>query len=148
MPTFTKLNYHLVFSTKNRRPLIDPTWSDRLYGYIGGIVRGEKGVLLAAGGMPDHIQLLVGYRPDKSVSELLREIKSHSSGWVHENFTRDFAWQEGYSAFTVSYSEIESVKRYILTQAEHHRQRTFMEELLRMLDLHEIEYDERYVFAK
>ena len=110
MPTFTKLNYHLVFSTKNRRPLIEPVWADRFFGFIGGIVRQERGVLLAAGGMPDHIHLLVGFRPDGSLSDLLRAIKSHSSGWVHDEFTKDFAWQEGYSAFTVSYSLMESVK--------------------------------------
>ena len=83
MPTFTKLYYHLVFSTKGRRPLIDPDWEDRLYGYIGGIIRQERGVLLAVGGMPDHVHLLVGNRPDAALSDLLREIKSHSSGWLH-----------------------------------------------------------------
>ncbi|MFO0813994.1 MAG: IS200/IS605 family transposase [Gemmatales bacterium] len=147
MPTFSKLNYHLVFSTKNRRALIEPAWADRLYGYIGGIIAQERGVLLAAGGMPDHIHLLVGFRPDGTLSDLLREIKSHSSAWVHNQFTKDFAWQEGYSAFTVSYSLLESVKYYIKHQEEHHCSRSFMEELLRMLKLNEVDYDERYVFV-
>lgn len=147
MPTFTKLHYHLVFSTKGRRPLIESTWSDRLYGYLGGIIRAERGVLLVAGGMADHVHLLVGSRPDLALSDLLRQIKSLSSGWVHDQFTRDFAWQEGYSAFTVSHSMLASVKQYIENQEEHHRKRSFMEELLQLLSLNEVEYDERYVFA-
>jgi REP element-mobilizing transposase RayT len=146
--TYTKLLYHLVFSTKERRSLIDANWEDRLYSYIGGIVRHEKGDLLAAGGTADHIHLLVRYRADVAISDLLRSIKSNSSRWLHETFpeSRDFAWQEGYSAFTVSQSAVEDVKRYIANQKEHHRRRDFKEELLAILRLHEIEFDEKYVF--
>jgi REP element-mobilizing transposase RayT len=125
--TYTKLLYHLVFSTKERRSLIDANWEDRLYSYIGGIVR---------------------YRADVAISDLRRSIKSNSSRWLHETFpeSRDFAWQEGYSAFTVSQSAVEDVKRYIANQKEHHRRRDFKEELLAILRLHEIEFDEKYVF--
>ena len=148
MPTFTKLHYHLVFSTKGRRSLIDPAWEDDLYGYIGGILRQQRGVLLAAGGMPDHVHLSIGFRPDIALSDLLRDIKSLSSGWVHKDKgLLDFAWQEGYSAFTVSHSALDDVRHYVKTQKEHHRKRNYMEELLAMLKLNEVEFDERYVFV-
>ncbi|MFT3879854.1 MAG: IS200/IS605 family transposase [Gemmatales bacterium] len=148
MPTFTKLHYHLVFSTKGRRGLIDPSWEDDLYGYIGGILRQQGGVLLAAGGMADHVHLLIGSRPDIALSDLLRDIKSLSSGWVHEvKGVLDFTWQEGYSAFTVSHSALEDVRHYVKTQKEHHRQRDYKEELLMMLKLNEVDFDERYVFV-
>ncbi|HQR09350.1 MAG TPA: IS200/IS605 family transposase [Gemmatales bacterium] len=144
--TYTKLYYHIIYSTKERRPLIDSVWEERLYSVIGGIIREHQGVLLAAGGMPDHVHLLVSCRPTVALSSLLRDIKSNSSNWVHEQFTKDFAWQEGYSAFTVSHSGTPEVKDYIAHQKEHHRKRDYKEELLAMLKLNEVEFDERYVF--
>lgn len=144
--TNTKLYYHIVYSTKKRRPLIDSAWEERLYSYTGGIIREKRGVLLAAGGMPDHVHLLLSTKPDVALSALIRDIKSNSSGWVHEQFTQDFAWQEGYSAFTVSHSSLDDVKSYLFHQKEHHRKRDFKEELLAILRLNEVEFDERYVF--
>ncbi|MFT3883099.1 MAG: IS200/IS605 family transposase [Gemmatales bacterium] len=144
--TYTKLYYHIIYSTKERRPLIEADWEKRLYEVIGGIVRDNKGVLLAAGGMPDHVHLLISCRPTVALSSLLRDIKSNSSNWVHEQFTKDFAWQEGYSAFTVSHSGTADVKEYLAHQKEHHRKRDYKEELLAMLKLNEVEFDERYVF--
>jgi putative transposase len=144
--TYTKLYYHIIYSTKERRPLIEADWEERLYSVIGGIVRDNKGVLLAAGGMPNHVHLLISCRPTVALSSLLRDIKSNSSNWVHEQFTKDFAWQEGYSAFTVSHSGIPDVKDYLAHQKEHHRKRDYKEELLAMLKLNEVEFDERYVF--
>lgn len=144
--TYTKLYYHLVFSTQERRALIDSGWEERLYAVIGGIIREHQGVLLAAGGMPDHVHLLVSCRPTVAISSLLRDIKSNSSNWVHEQFIKSFAWQEGYSAFTVSHSALDDVKSYLAHQKEHHRKRDFKEELLAILRLNEVEFDERYVF--
>jgi REP element-mobilizing transposase RayT len=146
--TYSTILLHLVFATKHRRETIGPDVEPRLYQYIGGIVRNQRGVLLAAGGMPDHTHLLVSWRPDESVSTLMRELKSESSRWMHKTFPAldAFAWQEGYSVFSVSRSMAETVDRYIRSQKEHHRTRTFMQELLELLRAHGVEFDERYVF--
>ncbi len=146
--SFVSLHYHLIFSTKNRLPSITPDIESRLYEYIGGIVRAQDGCLLAAGGIPDHVHLLVGLSKQVAVSDALRDIKANSSGWVHDTFPHkaDFAWQAGYGAFTVSYSSMDSVKRYIADQAEHHRTRSFKEEFIAFLERHGIEYDERYIW--
>jgi len=142
--TYTKLIYHLVFSTKQRAPLITPELRDPLYSYIGGIVRDHRGVLMASGGMPDHIHLLVNLRADPSVAKHLQEIKGGSSRWVNDNNPSDrFAWQTGYGAFSVSESQVESVMRYILTQEEHHKEMTFQDEFVALLKRHGIEYDEK-----
>src|SRR5881409_3671628 len=95
--SFGSLHFHLVFSTKNRQPLIDAELQARLYEYIGGILRAEKSVLLAAGGMPDHVHLLVSLSRELSISETLRLIKANSSKWIHETFASlpTFAWQAG-----------------------------------------------------
>jgi REP element-mobilizing transposase RayT len=139
----------LIFSTKQRAPLITADLGPRLYDYIGGIIRGQDGCLLAAGGMPDHIHLLARLSKEMSVSEALRLIKANSSKWVHETFSgqQAFAWQTGYAAFGVSYSGLESVKHYIASQAEHHRTVSFQDELRTFLRRHQIEFDERYLWT-
>ena len=146
--SFTCLRYHLVFSTKNRQPRIDDTWQKRLFDYMGGILRAQQGVLVAAGGMPDHVHLLAAINKNMALADSLRDIKTNSSKWIHEEIPRqsDFAWQAGYAAFTVSCSATEAVERYLEGQAEHHRVRTFKEEFLELLRRHEIEFDERYVW--
>jgi putative transposase len=146
--SLASLNFHLVFSTKNRQPLIDAEIQSRLYEYIGGILRAEKSVLLAAGGTPDHIHLLVSLSRELSIAETLRIVKANSSKWLHGTFPdrQKFAWQAGYGAFSVSFSNIPDVKKYIAGQAEHHRVRTFQEEFREFLRRHEIEWDERYVW--
>jgi REP element-mobilizing transposase RayT len=149
MPSsYTSLYYHFIFSTKERRPRITNDIQTRLYEYIGGIVAHEKGRLLTAGGMPDHIHLLAAFTAQKAVSDLMRLVKTNSSKWVHETFSdhRDFGWQDGYGAFTVSYSNLARVKRYIAAQEEHHRRLSFQEEFLTFLKRHGIEYDERYIW--
>ena len=115
---------------------------------MGGIIRDEKGILLAAGGMPDHVHLVAKLPPTIAVSDMLWLIKTNSSRWVHETFPalRHFAWQTGYGAFGVSYSDLDRVKQYISNQQEHHRVRTFKEEFLALLKRHHIEYDERYIW--
>jgi REP element-mobilizing transposase RayT len=146
--SFASLQYHVIFSTKNRDPAIDRALQPRLYEYVGGVLRGHRGVLLAAGGMPDHVHLLVGLHRETSVAEAVKLVKAHSSKWVHETFPdrQAFAWQAGYGAFTVSYSGVDQVKRYIAGQEEHHRTRTFQEEFIAFLRRHGINYDERYVW--
>jgi REP element-mobilizing transposase RayT len=149
MPSsYTHLLYHVVFSTKERRPLITPALRTELYPYIGGIIRDQRGILLEIGGMPDHVHLVVRIRPDMAVADLVRLVKSNASKWVHErtDLTTEFAWQTGYGAFTVSASQLETVRRYVQNQEEHHRKQTFQEEVLWLLKKHGIEYDERFLW--
>ena len=146
--TYSQLLLHVVFSTKSRTPWIATEVAERLYPYIGGIIRAEKGMLYDIGGVEDHIHMYLRWRPDGSVSDLLRTVKARSSKWVHETFPalREFAWQEGYSVVSVSKSQEEAVKKYIAGQAEHHKKIDFKSELLRILRAHGIEFDERFVF--
>ncbi len=146
--TYSQILLHVVFSTKHREPWITAAIAGRLYPYIGGIIRAEKGVLYEIGGIEDHVHLYLRWRPDDSVSDLMRTVKARSSLWVHQTFPslNAFAWQEGYSVFSVSKSQEEAVKKYIAGQAEHHKKQDSKAELLQLLRLHEIEFDERYVF--
>ena len=129
-------------------PWISADIASRLYPYIGGIVRAEKGMLYDIGGMEDHIHLYFRWRLDGSVSDLMRTVKSQSSKWVHDTYPElaVFAWQEGYSAFSVSKSQEAAVKKYIARQAEHHAKQDFRSELLRLFRAHGVESDEKYVF--
>jgi REP element-mobilizing transposase RayT len=146
--TYTKLLYHVVFSTKHRARLITVELQPRLHEYLGGIVRGEKGMAIRIGGTADHVHLLIRWRTDESLATLMRNVKSHSSLWVHQTFPQmqEFRWQEGYGAFTVSQSQAEAVDRYIQNQVQHHRERSFEEEFIELLKVHGIEYDERYLW--
>jgi REP element-mobilizing transposase RayT len=147
--TFSKLLYHVIFSTKHREPLVTTGLREDLYSYIGGIVRKQKGMLVEIGGMPDHLHLVIRVRPDLSVAEMLRLVKANSSKWVNERTVGRgrFAWQEGYAAFTVSASQLPGVCQYVQTQADHHRSKTFQEEYIEFLRRHEIEYDEAYLWV-
>ena len=113
--SFTCLHYHLIFSTKSRLPTISADLQTRLYDYLGGILRSEKSILLAAGGMPDHVHLLCSLSKELAVAEALRIIQANSSKWIHETFPEmhEFRWQAGYGAFAVSYSQIKTVKQYL-----------------------------------
>jgi REP element-mobilizing transposase RayT len=121
---------------------------DDLYSYIGGIMRGEGGVLLEIGGMPDHVHLLTKFKPTKSVSEMLNRIKAKSSKWANEERSkmRKFGWQDGFSAFSVSESGVPKLRRYIRNQDSHHRRQSYQDEVRALLDKHGIEYDERYLW--
>jgi len=145
--SFASLHVHIIFSTKSRAPLISGDLAPRLYEYIGGIVRARGSVLVAAGGMADHVHLLCSLGRQISVAEALRDIKANSSKWIHETLPnhRGFAWQAGYGAFAVSFSNVPGVTRYIANQAEHHRTRTFQEELITLLRRHNLEFDESHL---
>jgi len=145
--TYSQLLLHIVFSTKGRTPLITTEVAERLYPYMGGIVRAEKGVLYDIGGVADHVHLYLRWRPDGAVSDLMRTVKARSSKWVHDTFPseQDFAWQEGYAAFSVSQSNVPEVVAYIRNQAEHHKKMSFEEEFVALLKRHGIQYDQRYV---
>jgi len=143
----TNLLYHLVFSTKDRRPLIADAYQARLYDYIGGTVRKLGGISLALNGTEDHVHLLAKLRPDTALSDVLRDLKANSSGWMHNLFPelKEFSWQRGYGAFTVSQSNVEEVANYIARQKEHHARVSFRDEFIQFLKANGIEYDERYV---
>lgn len=138
--TFSRLVVHIVFSTKNRAPLITAERREGLYRYIGGIIRAGKGSLLEIGGMPDHVHLLARFKPDPSVAVMVREIKARSSRWMKEFAgTAQFAWQTGYGVFSVSESQIPVVRRYIERQEEHHARWTFEHELSLLVAKHRID---------
>lgn len=146
--TYTKLYYHIVFSTKNRQPFISPGIENELHKYISGIVRGIDGSCIEINGMPDHVHLLTILPPKISVSDTLRTIKANSSKWIHETKPdlAKFVWQDGYAAFTVSKSQVDPVREYIREQKRHHADRDYKAELLNLLARHDVEYDERYIW--
>ena len=148
MSSFTKLTYHAVWSTKYRKPIIVDSFRERLYEYIGGIIRQRDGVLLEIGGIEDHIHLLLHLSATQTVSNAIRDIKANGSRWVNEllEIKRRFEWQKEYSAFTVSYPQLPKVRRYIINQRKHHRKLTFAEEYRSFLKRHDIEFDPDRLF--
>src|SRR5580704_3825646 len=107
--TFHNLKFHLVFSTKQREPWLTGDILPRVHDYLGGVIRGERGVVLEIGGVADHVHVLFGWRTDEALSTLIRNLKANSSRWIHETFPAmgGFAWQEGYSIFSVSESQVD-----------------------------------------
>ena len=145
MSTYLSLHYHLVFSTKNRAPLITASVLPRLHDYLGGTVRGLGGFPQGVGGIADHVHLLVGLKATHCLADFMRELKKASSVWMQDEARiAGFAWQEGYGAFTVSATAREAVQRYIANQAEHHRTKSSREELLELLEKAGVEYDAQY----
>ena len=144
--THLSLHCHVIFGTKNHEPLIASAWRTRLHAYMGGILSSLDTVPEIVGGVEDHVHILAGLRATHCLSDMLREIKSASSRWVHEEIGLPaFAWQEGYGAFSVSASQRETVRRYIAGQEEHHRTRTFKEEYLEFLEKSGVVFDPRYL---
>ena len=140
--TFLSLHYHLVFSTKNRMPLIDASWRERLHEYMARTVESLGGFPQGTGGVADHVHLLVGLKATHRLSDVLRDLKKASSMWVHREIAfPNFAWQEGYAAFSVSATIRDLVQGYIAQQESHHQKISFREELLELLDRAEIDYD-------
>ena len=143
--THASLHFHLIFSTKNREPLISKDWRDELHAYLGGVVRGLDAHPEGVGGVADHVHLLVSLKPTTCLSDFMRELKKASSTWAREEKRPAFHWQEGYAAFTVSASAREAVRTYIARQEEHHRVKTFREELIEFLEKSGVPYDPRYL---
>ena len=139
---------HLVFSTKDRTRWIEDDWRDELHGYIGGIIRAHGGDLLAAGSVEDHIHLLFPLPRTISVADLVREIKSGASRWIHDHPSRpqNFHWQAGYGIFSISPAHKGDVTAYIARQREHHHTVTFQDEYRRLLKKYAIPHDERYLW--
>jgi len=143
--TFLSLHYHIVFSTKERRPFINPAWRSKLHEYLGGIIRGLGGIPEITGGVEDHVHLLVGLRATHVLADFMRELKKASSTWASESHAKDFSWQDGYAAFTVGWIHLESVHQYIATQEEHHRKIDFVSELRALLEKNGVKYEEKYL---
>jgi REP element-mobilizing transposase RayT len=146
---YCQLLLHVVFSTKDRRPWITPEVAARLYPYVGGVVRARGGVLYDVSGSADHLHMYLRWRADGSVSDLMRTVKASSSRWMRDTFPAlaTFAWQAGYSVFSVSRSREAHVKGYIAGQTEHHKKEGFESELLRLLRAHGVEYDPQHVLG-
>ena len=147
--SYSALYSHVVFSTKNRKPDIVLEIRDRLYSILGGICRKHDCILMKAGGIPDHVHLLISMSRECAIATLVRDLKSNSTGWVKATYLDrpHFSWQEGYAAFSVSHSQLNIAKRYIETQEAHHKKFTFKEEVVAFLDRHEVKYDKRYLWV-
>jgi putative transposase len=145
--THLSLHCHVVFSTKDRVPIIDQRWRKRLHSYLGGTACYQNAIPEAIGGTADHVHLLIGLLATHQLSEVVRQIKHASSRWIHETIgVKDFLWQSGYGAFTVNSYDIEIVKNYISRQEEHHRRKLFKQEYMEMLEKYRVEYDERFLW--
>jgi len=145
--TYTQIYLHIVFAVQNRISLINPEWKDELYKYITGIVKKNGHKLIAINGMPNHLHIAVGYKPQQLIPDLLQDIKGDSSKWINEKkFVKGkFSWQAGYGAFSFSHSQIDAVVKYILNQEQHHRKKSFREEYLDLLKKYKIVFDEKYI---
>jgi putative transposase len=137
---------HVVFSTKERQLLIPEEKTQVLWKYLAGIANNYSMKALAIGGMPDHVHILLSFAPEISVAKAVNVLKSNSSKWMRAQ-SRQFAWQEGYAAFSVSTSGLSEVINYIHAQAEHHKQRDFAQEYLALLKKHAVEYDPAWVLG-
>jgi len=145
--TFLSLHYHIVFSTKDRRPLLREPWRNNLHEYLGGAVRGLGGIPEIVGGVEDHVHLLVGLKATHCLADFMRDLKRASSNWIAENHEAGFAWQDVYAAFTVSVSNCSAVREYIQKQPEHHRKISFQDEIVRLLEKHGVKYEERFLLG-
>ena len=142
----THFLYHIVFATKDRMPLIAAAWEAHLYAYIAGIVKNHNGLLLAIGGIADHVHLLVRLEPVTLFPHFMRDLKASSSKWARKNHQPKFSGQRRYGAFTVSESNTAAVRQYILGQKDHHQKWSFEDEYKELLRRHQIDFDERYVW--
>ena len=147
--TYTCLHYHVLFSTKNRERWLVPEIEQCVWRFIGGIARAHRMTALQVGGVEDHIHALVTAPPTIAPCQIAQFLKGDSSKWIHEEFStlRNFGWQDGYAAFTVSKSNIPQLIKYIQNQRAHHRKKTFQEEYLEFLRANGIDYDERYLWG-
>ena len=144
--TYSNLSVHLVFSTKDRMPLLTRDVRDHVFPYIGGIVKRRGGTIIAVGGMSDHVHIVARLPANVCVADFVRVVKSNSSKKTNEHVTgMKFGWQRGYGAFSVSQSTLSAVVQYVRNQEQHHRHRSFQDELKILLTKHGIDLDERFL---
>lgn len=148
MGNYRQIYYHLVFSTKYRKPTINEENEKDLYRYIWGILKNKKCKLFRINGMPNHIHILFELHPTIALSNLVKDIKIASNLWMKQSglFPEFEEWQEGYGAFTYSVKEKDKVIDYIKNQKKHHKKENFEKEFRRLLEENEIEFDEKYLF--
>jgi REP element-mobilizing transposase RayT len=148
--TFSQIHIQTVFAVKYRESLLLPSFRQNLFGYIGQTINDLGNKTLIINGVGDHVHCFFGLRPAQSLSKVMQEVKANSSRWINEQrFLKcRFEWQEGFGAFSYSKSQVEAVCLYIKNQEEHHRNKTFREEYLAMLNAFEVDYDERYIFKE
>jgi len=146
--TYSQIYIHIIFAVKGRQNLINETHKEELQKYITGIIKNKRQKLIEINIMPDHVHILIGLEPDKSISDLVRDIKSNSSGLINSRrwIPGEFNWQKGFGAFSYSHSQIDKVVKYINNQELHHRKKSFKEEYLEMLGKYSVQYDEKYLF--
>ena len=146
--SYSKIYIQIVFAVKGRNHQIKSEWENDLFKYMTGIIQNKGQKVLAINGMPDHIHIFIGMKPDCCLSDLVREIKKASNEWINENKLTPgrFYWQEGFGAFSYSHSSIDKVVKYILYQKNHHNKKTFKEEYIDFLTEYDIDYNEKYLF--
>ena len=146
--TYTQIYIHIVFAVQGRQSLIGRKHNDELQKYITGIVSGQGQKLIAINNMPDHCHILIGQRPTIALSDLVRQIKAGSSGFINDRrwVAGKFSWQEGFGAFSYSHSQISTVVRYIQNQQEHHQRKSFSQEYVELLKGFNVSHDEQYIF--
>jgi REP element-mobilizing transposase RayT len=147
--TLVCLRVHVVFSTKDRRPMITPEVEPELYAYMAGTAKNLDSRCLAAGGTSNHVHLLISQSKNMALSRLMEEVKKSSSKWIKTKGTalRTFGWQDGYGAFTIGQSQVEALQHYIASQKERHKKLTFEQELVALLNKYGVQYDERYLWS-
>lgn len=148
--TYTQLYFHIVFAVRGRKNHISKKWKEELYKYISGIISNKNQKLMIINGMPDHIHLLIGTKPNCNLSDLVRDIKANSSKWLNQKefLNGKFEWQTGFGAFTVGQSQVPRIVNYIKNQEAHHRKKSFREEYIDFLKAYEIDYKTEYIFTE
>lgn len=141
--TYLSIFIHIIFATKHRAPTIQSEWRGDLHAYIGGTVRGLGATPLAVGGVADHVHVLAGIKATHAVADLVRETKKASSMWAATK-QELFAWQGGYAALSLGFSDVDRIRSYIGNQEEHHRSVSSTEELLSLLAEHGVDYDPQF----
>ena len=137
-----------VFTVKGRTSLLHKTWRDEVFKYMTGIIEAKNQKSIIVNGVSDHVHVFVGLKPSMKISDLIRDIKNNSSKFINDQkfINNKFSWQEGYGAFSYSHSQIENVYSYIENQEQHHKQVTFKDEYLDLLNKFDINYDEKHLF--
>jgi REP-associated tyrosine transposase len=145
--TYTQIYLHLVFAVQNRISLIQHEWESELYKYITGIVKNNGHKLITINGVSNHIHIAIGYKPHQLIPNLLQDIKANSSKWINERrfIKGKFNWQAGYGAFSFSHSQIDAVVKYINSQEQHHKRKTFKEEYIEILKKYDIPFNDKYI---
>lgn len=148
--TYTQIYLHVIFAVKGRGNLISSTWKEELYKYITGIVTNKNQKLIAINGMPNHVHLLVGLKPDIALSDLIRDVKANSSKFINDKqwVMGKFEWQSGFGGFSYSHSQLDVIIKYIRNQEEHHKTKSFKEEYIEFMKRYEIDYKTEYLFEE